>query len=122
MEVYPIKTEADYKRGLSDIEKLWGAKESTKEGEKLDILLTLVDAYEEKYYPIDPPAPVDALKFRMEQMNLTRKDPEPFIGKRGRVSEILNHKRNLTLNMIKKLHANLHIHLESLIWKPALKA
>lgn len=121
MDIYPIKTEADYKKALSEIENLWGAKGNTKDGDKLDILLVLVEAYEEKHYPIDPPDPVEALKFRMEQMNLSRKDLEPFIGKRGRVSEIFNHQRNLTLSMIRKLHYNLHIPLESLIGKPTLK-
>lgn len=89
MDIYPIKTEVDYKKALSEIENLWGSKENTKEGDKLDILLVLVEAYEEKLYPVDPPDPVEALRFRMEQMELSRKDLEPFIGKRGRVSEIL---------------------------------
>lgn len=74
-----------------------------------------MEAYEEKHYPVDPPDPVEALRFRMEQMDLSRKDLEPFIGKRGRVSEIFNYQRSLTLNMIKKLHFNLHIPLEILI-------
>ncbi|MFQ5900703.1 MAG: type II toxin-antitoxin system HigA family antitoxin [Thermodesulfobacteriota bacterium] len=119
MDIQPIKTEADYERVLSEIESLWGVEENTKEGDKLDILLVIVDAYEKAHHPIDPPDPIEALKFRMEQMNLSRKDLEPYIGKRGRVSEILNHQRNLTLNMIRELHFNLHIPLESLIGKSA---
>lgn len=119
MDIRPIKSETDYERALSEIESLWGAEENTKEGNKLDILLVLVEDYERKHHAIDPPDPVEAIKFRMEQMNLTRKDLEPYIGKRGRVSEILSHQRNLSLNMIRKLHAHLHIPLESLIAKLA---
>ncbi len=119
MDIHPIKTETDYKRALVKIKNLWGAKENTKEGDILDVLLVLVEAYEKTHYPIGPPDPIEALKFRMEQMNLSRKDLEPYIGKRGRVSDILNHQRNLTLNMIRKLHFHLHIPLESLIGKSA---
>ena len=119
MNIRPIKSETDYDRALSEIERLWGAKENTKEGNKLDILLVLVEDYERKHHPIDPPDPIEAIKFRMEQMNLTRKDLEPYIGKRGRVSEIFNHQRHLSLNMIRKLHTNLNIPLESLVGKTA---
>lgn len=119
MNISPIKTEVDYEKTLSEIDKLWGATENTEEGNTLDILLVLVDDYERKHYPIDSPDPVEAIKFRMEQMNLSRKDLEPYIGKRGRVSEILNHQRSLSLNMVRKLHANLNIPLESLIAKTA---
>ena len=115
MDIHPIKTAADYDRGLADIERLWGAAENTSQGDKLDILLTLVEAYEQAHYPIDPPDPVEAIKFRMEQMGLSRKDLEPYIGKRGRVAEVLNHQRSLSLNMIRRLHTHLHIPLESLI-------
>jgi HTH-type transcriptional regulator/antitoxin HigA len=119
MNIHPIKSETDHDRALAEIEGLWGAKENSKEGDKLDILLVLVEDYERKHYPIDPPDPIEALKFRMEQMDLSRKDLEPYIGKRSRVSEILNHQRNLSLNMIRKLHDNLHIPLESLIGRSA---
>ncbi len=119
MNICPIKSEADYERALSEIDKLWGAKKNTREGNKLDILLVLVEDYERKHHPIGPPDPIEAIKFRMEQLNLTRKDLEQYIGKRGRVSEILNHQRNLSLNMIRKLHVNLNIPLESLIDKTA---
>ncbi|MGH8058458.1 MAG: helix-turn-helix domain-containing protein [Candidatus Entotheonellia bacterium] len=115
MDIHPIKTEADYERALAEIEQLWGAAENTPEGDTLDILLTLVEAYEETHYPIDPPDPVEAIKFRMEQMGLSRKDLEPYIGRRGRVAEVLNRQRSLSLNMIRRLHTHLHIPLESLI-------
>ncbi|MCF6283331.1 MAG: helix-turn-helix domain-containing protein [Candidatus Polarisedimenticolaceae bacterium] len=115
MDIHPIKSELDYEQALTEIEKLWGAKENSEEGDKLDILLVLVESYESKNHPIDPPDPIEAIRFRMEQMNLSRKDLEDVIGSRGRVSEILNRRRNLSLNMIRKLHANFHIPLESLI-------
>jgi HTH-type transcriptional regulator / antitoxin HigA len=115
MDIRPIKTEADYERALGEIERLWGAAANTPKGDKLDILLTLVEAYEQAHYPIDPPDPVEAIKFRMEQMGLTRKDLEPYLGKRGRVAEVLNRQRKLSLNMIRRLHTHLHIPLESLI-------
>ena len=115
MEIRPIKTEADYKNALANIERLWGAEISTPEGDTLDILLTLVDAYENQHHPIDPPDPVEAIKFRMEQMGLSRKDLEPYIGKDGLVSEVLNRQRPLSLDMIRRLHTHLHIPLESLI-------
>ena len=115
MDIQPIKNEQDYDKALAEIEMLWGVDEGTEKGDKLDILLVLVEDYEEKYHQISPPDPVEAIKFRMEQMNLTRKDLEPFIGSRGRVSEVLNHRRGLSLNMIRNLHSNLSIPLESLI-------
>ena len=115
MDIRPIKTEEDYEQSLEIIEKLWGASENSKEGEQLDILLVLVEDYENKHYPISAPDPIDAIRFRMEQLGLTRKDLEPFIGSRGRVSEIFSKKRNLSLKMIKKLHSNLNIPLESLV-------
>jgi HTH-type transcriptional regulator / antitoxin HigA len=115
MDIRPIKTEADYERALGEIERLWGAAANTPKGDKLDILLILVEAYEQAHYPINPPDPVEAIKFRMEQMGLTRKDLEPYLGKRGRVAEVLNRQRKLSLNMIRRLHTHLHIPLESLI-------
>jgi len=115
MNIHPIKSENDYEEALAEVEKLWGSEEGTEAGDKLDILLVLVEDYEDKHHAIDPPDPVEAIKFRMEQMNLSRKDLEKMIGSRGRVSEILNHRRGLSLNMIRSLHSNLHIPLESLI-------
>lgn len=115
MEIRPIKTEADYDAALLEVEQLWGAADGTEEGDRLDVLLVLVESYEAKHHPIDPPDPVDAIKFRMEQMNLSRKDLEPYIGSRGRVSEVFNRRRSLSLPMIRRLHSNLHIPLESLV-------
>ena len=115
MNIRPIKSENDYEKSLAEVETLWGSEEGTEAGDKLDILLVLVEDYEDKHYAIDPPDPIEAIKFKMEQMNLTRKDLEKMIGSRGRVSEVLNHRRGLSLNMIRNLHSNLHIPLESLI-------
>jgi HTH-type transcriptional regulator/antitoxin HigA len=114
MNIHPIKTENDYETALGEVEKLWGANEGTDSGDRLDILIVLVEDYERKHYPMDPPDPVEAIKFRMEQMNLSRKDLEKMIGSRGRVSEVLNRRRSLSLNMIRSLHSNLNIPLESL--------
>ena len=97
MEIKPIKTEADYRRTLADIETLMMAAPDTPEGEKLDLLVTLVEAYERKHYPLDLPDPVAAIRFEMERKGLTVKDLEPMIGRRNRVYEVLNHKRSLTL-------------------------
>ncbi len=115
MEIRPIKTEQDYDAALAEVEALWGAEPDTPKGDKLDVLITLVEAYEAKHYPIAPPDPVEAILFRIEQAGLKRKDLEPYIGHSGRVSEVLNHKRPLTLEMIRKLWKGLHIPLESLI-------
>lgn len=115
MYVRPIRTEADYDDALAEVEQLWGSKPGTPDGDRLDVLLILISDYESKHHPIDPPDPVDAIKFRMEQMNLTRKDLEPLIGSRGRVAEVLNRRRPLSLSMIRNLHRKLHIPLESLI-------
>jgi len=117
MYIQPIKHETDYDNALAEVEKLWGAKEGTEDGDKLDVLLVLIDDYENKHHRISPPDPIEAIKFRMDQMSLTRKDLEPYIGGRGRVSEILNHRREPSLKMIKSLHFNLSIPLESLIGK-----
>lgn len=117
MKIKPIKTEEDYDTALSEIDLLWGSKPDTPKGDKLDVLITLVDAYEQENYPIDAPDPVEAIKFRMEQSGLDRKDLEPFIGSRGRVSEVLNRKRELSITMIRALHSNLQIPLESLVLK-----
>lgn len=118
MDIRPIKTDADYRAALNDIENLMMAEPDTIEGEKLDILVTLVEAYEAKHFPMDLPDPVEAIKFEMERKGLTVKDLEPMIGKSNRVYEILNHKRSLTLKMIWKLHEGLGIPAESLI-KPS---
>ncbi|MGJ3233668.1 helix-turn-helix domain-containing protein [Marivirga sp.] len=115
MEIRPIKTENDYQSALSRIEELWGAKKDTLEGDELDLLITLVEAYEIKHYPIAPPDPIDAIKFRMEQMGMSKSDMVQYLGSQSRVSEILNRKRGLTLNMIKSLYKGLKIPPEILL-------
>lgn len=118
MNIKPIKTDADYRATLKEVETLIMAEANTPEGEKLDILVTLIESYERKHFPLDLPDPVAAIKFEMEQKGLTVKDLEPMIGKSNRVYEILNHKRSLTLKMIWKLHKELGIPAESLIKQP----
>ena len=115
MNIIPIRTKKDYKMALDQISVLLNAKPKTTEFDQLEVLTILVENYERKHFPIDPPDPIEAIKFRMEQMDLTRKDLEPCIGSRARVSEILNHKRELTLKMIKELHKTLGIPLEALV-------
>ena len=119
-EVKPIRTKRDYAAALRQVERLWGAKSGTPEGDRLDVLATLIDAYEAAHYPMDPPDPIEAIKFRMEQQGLTRKDLEPLIGTRTRVAEVLNRKRNLSIGMIRRLHAALGIAPEVLI-RPSRK-
>jgi HTH-type transcriptional regulator/antitoxin HigA len=114
-EVKPIRTRRDYEIALKKVEKLWGAKSGTREGDQLDVLATLIDAYEAAHYPMDPPDPIEAIKFRMEQQGLSRKDLEPLIGTRTRVAEVLNRKRNLSIEMIRRLHDSLGISAEVLI-------
>lgn len=118
MNVHPIKTESDYQAMLLEVGRLWGSPVDTPDGDRLDVLITLVEAYEDKHYPIAPPDPVEAILFRLEQEGLTRKDLEPYIGSRGRVSEVLNHKRELTLPMIRRLWEGLGIPAESLLGQP----
>ncbi|MFL5051970.1 MAG: type II toxin-antitoxin system HigA family antitoxin, partial [Xanthobacteraceae bacterium] len=113
--VKPIRTAKDYEAALKDVERLWGAKSGTPEGDRLDVLATLIDAYEAAQFPLDPPDPIEAIRFRMEQQGLTRKDLEPLIGTRTRVAEVLNRKRNLSIAMIRRLHAQLGISAEVLI-------
>ncbi len=111
----PIRTDADYEAALAEIERLWGTRVGTPEGDRLDILATLVDAYENEHYPMDPPDPIEAIKFRMEQQGLTRKDLEGILGSRTRVAEVLNRRRNLSINMIRRLHEKLGISAEVLL-------
>jgi len=115
MNIHPIKTKKDYYAALEKIEALFDAKPNTPDGDLLDVLATLVESYEEKHYKIDFPDPVDALNYWMESRGLTRKDLEEYIGARGRVTEILNKKRPLSLKMIQKLNIGLHIPAEILI-------
>jgi HTH-type transcriptional regulator/antitoxin HigA len=113
--VRPIHTEEDHDAALARIDELMSAKFGTPEGDELDVLVTLVDAYETKHFPMDAPDPVVAIEFMMEQQGLTRKDLEPMIGSRSRVSEVLSGKRPLTLAMIRRLHAGLGIAVDVLV-------
>jgi len=113
--VRPIRTEKDYEAALKEVERLWGAKNGSPNGDRLDVLATLIEAYEDEHYPMDPPDPIEAIKFRMEQQGLTRKDLEPLIGTRTRVAEVLNRKRGLSIDMIRRLHEALGISAEILI-------
>ena len=118
MNIKPIKTRTDYRATLAEIETLMGAKANSADGERLDILVTLVEAYERRHFPLELPDPVEAIKFQMDQKGLTPKDLEPMIGRLNRDYETLNHKRPLTLKMIWKLHLGLGIPAESLIRQP----
>jgi HTH-type transcriptional regulator/antitoxin HigA len=111
----PIKTRADYEAAVAEMKRVWGAKSGTPDGDRLDILATLVDTYEAQHFPMDPPDPIEAIKFRMEQQGLTRKDLEDILGTRTRVAEVLNRRRGLSINMIRRLHAKLGISAEVLI-------
>lgn len=115
MDIRPIKTEADYQATLKEIEGLMMAEPGSEEGDRLDVLVTLVEAYERQHYPVDFPDPVEAIKFRMEQQGLTVEDLVPIIGRKNRVYEILARKRPLTLRMIEGLHAAFAIPAESLL-------
>jgi len=118
MEIKPIKSKADYRAALKEIETLMTAERDTPKGERLDVLVTLVEAYENKHYPLDLPDPVEAIKFCMEQRGMTPKDLVSFIGRINRVYEVLSRKRPLTLAMIQRLHRELGIPAESLIKQP----
>ena len=118
MDINPIKTESDYRAALQEIESLMTAEPGTPEGERLDVLATLVEAWERKHFPLDLPDPVEAIKFALDQRGLTVKDLEPMVGRANRVYEVLSHKRPLTLRMIWKLHKGLGIPAESLIKLP----
>ena len=119
MRIRPIHDEDAYREALSHIEALMDAEAGTPEGDRLDVLTTLVEAYERKAYPMDAPDPVEAIKFHMDRNRLTAKDLQPMIGRANRVYEVLNHTRSLTLPMIRKLHAELGIPAESLIKESA---
>jgi HTH-type transcriptional regulator/antitoxin HigA len=115
MEIKPIRNERDYRKALKEIDGLMDARPNTPEGDRLDVLVTLVEAWEEKHWPIDLPDPIEAILFVMEQRGLSRRDLEPLIGSRARVAEVLNHKRPLTLPMIRRLHQGLGIPADVLI-------
>ena len=115
MDIAPIRTHRDHRRALEEIEGLMGAKRNTPEGDRLDVLVTLVEAWESKHFPLELPDPVAAIKYHMGQKGLAPGDLVPFIGSRNRVYEVLNRKRPLTLQMIRRLHEGLGIPAESLI-------
>ena len=115
MDVHPIKTEKDYQAALTEIDLLLEADSDTPEGNRLQVLVMLVEAYEEQHYAIPLPDPTEAIEYYMESRGLKRRDLEPYIGTRARVSEVLNRKRPLTLNMIRKLNSELGISAEVLI-------
>ena len=115
MDVAPIRTKRDHRRALEEIEALMDAKRGTSEGDRLDVLVTLVEAWEAKHYPMDLPDPVAAIEYHMEQQGLAPKDLVPYIGNRNRVYEVLNRKRPLTRKMVWRLHSGLGIPAESLI-------
>ena len=115
MNISPIRSEKDYNKALDRLEKIFDAKPGTKEGDELEILSILIDKYENEHFPIEMPDPVEAIKFRMEQMGMKQKDLVAMIGFKSRVSEILNRKRKLTLDMVRKLSKALQIPTEVLI-------
>lgn len=115
MNIKPVKSKADYKRALHEIEQLWEAKPNTPESDRLELLSILVEAYEREQYPIAPPDPIAAIEDCMESRGLTRKDLEPFIGSRARVSEVLARRRPLTLSMIRRLSTGLGIPTDILV-------
>jgi HTH-type transcriptional regulator/antitoxin HigA len=122
MRIHPIRTEEDHAAATARIAELMGAEPDTPAGEELDVLATLVDAYESKHHVIDAPDPIAAIQFRMEQQGLTRKDLEPIIGSRARVSEIMTRKRSLTVAMIRRVRSELGISADLLIGTPKSKS
>ncbi len=116
----PIRSKRDHESALKEVGWLWGAKAGTRDGDRLDVLATLIDAYEAEHYPMDPPDPIEAIKFRMAQQELTRRDLEELIGTRTRIAEVLNRKRGLSIGMIRRLHERLGISAEVLI-RPSRK-
>jgi HTH-type transcriptional regulator/antitoxin HigA len=114
-QIKPIRTKKDYEASMVELEELWGSKSGTPAGDRLDVIATLIDAYEAEHFPMNPPNPIEAIKFRMEQQGLTRKDLEPLIGTRTRVAEVLNGRRSLSIAMIRRLNEKLGISAEVLI-------
>lgn len=111
----PIRTEADYEQALAEITHLFEAQPDTPEGDRLEVLTTLVEAYEQKHHAILPPDPIEALLYHLESRGLTRRDLEPYLGSRARVGEVLNRRRGLTIEMIRRLHKGLGLPAEVLI-------
>jgi len=115
MEIKLLKTEKDYNKALVRLEQIFDAAQGTKEGDELELLSLLIDMYEKEYFPVAKPDPIEAIRFRMEQMSYKQKDLAAIVGMKSRVSEILNRKRKLSLAMIRKLHTNLHIPADVLV-------
>jgi HTH-type transcriptional regulator / antitoxin HigA len=115
MEIKPVKTEKDYQQAIQRIEQLWDAQKDTPEGDELELLVTLAEAWEMKHYPVAPPDPVDAITFRMEQMEMSKTDLARYLGSQSRVSEVLGRKRKLTLKMVKTLYKELKIPADVLL-------
>jgi HTH-type transcriptional regulator/antitoxin HigA len=115
MQINPIKTKADHRAALKEVERLMDAKPGTPAGDRLDILTTLVERYESQHEPIEPPDPIDALLYYMESRDLKRRDLEPYLGSRARIAEVLNRRRPLTIEMIRKLHSGLGMSADVLI-------
>ncbi len=115
MTIKPIRNDEDLKAAFQRLEAIFQAEDDTPEADEMDVLVTLIEAYENKHYAITPPDPIEAIKFRMEQQNLSPRDLEIYLGSNGRVSEVLNRKRPLSLRMIKRLHDGLNIPYESLL-------
>ena len=115
MDIKPVRTAKDHRAALAEVERLWEAKAGTPEHDRLEVLVTLLESYEAKHHPIPPPDPVEAILFRMDQLDLDRKDLEAMIGSRARVSEVLSGRRSLSLGMIRRLHGRLGIPAEILI-------
>lgn len=122
MDIKPIKTKTDHVQALKRIEALMTSKANTPEGDELDILVTLVEAYEAKQYPIEAPDPIVAIQHRMEALGMERKDLEPMLGSKSRVCEVLNRKRKLTMEMVRNLHEGMQLPAETLIQKYAVRA
>ena len=114
-ELRPIRTEHDYEAALSELESLWGSETGSAEGDRLDVLATLIEAYELRHHPMAPPDPIEAIKFRLEQQGMSRKDLEPLIGTRARVAEVMGRKRGLSIEMIRRLNKELGISADILI-------
>lgn len=115
MKLKPIRTEEDYNKALARLDKIFDSEPETKDGDELEILALLIEDYEDKHYPIGPPDPIEAIKFRMEQMGLRQKDLGKILGHKSRASEILNRKRKLTLSMIRTLNEKLNISTKVLV-------
>ena len=121
MDIKPIRTQRDHKAALAEIERLFDAKPGTPDGDRLEVLATLVEAYEQQHYPMLPPDPVEAIVYFMETRGLSRTDLEPYLGSRAKVSEVLNRKRSLSIEMIRRLHDGLGIPAQVLIQPYELK-